>query len=155
MEFQHAYSKPFRGSDLKCEDPSLTQQQFKDDVDINVLLEKFKITGVMPQGVRLPEYGDFTGVTDFRSAQDAILRAKNAFMELPAQLRAKFDNDPQKLMDFVADPANKDEAIKLGLFNKPVDPPEPMRVQVVGGIGGAAPDVNGSQVVAGFGAPKQ
>ena len=40
MEFQHAYSVPFRGSDLECPEPSLTQQQFKDDSDINVMLEK-------------------------------------------------------------------------------------------------------------------
>ena len=57
MEFQHAYSEPFRGSDLECKDPSLAQQQFKDDVDINVLLERFKVTGVMPQGVVMPSYG--------------------------------------------------------------------------------------------------
>lgn len=154
MEFQHAYSKAFRGSDLKCEDPSLTQQQFKEDVDINVLLERFKVTGQMPQGVRLPTYGDFSAVTDFRSAQDAILKAKNAFMELPASVRAKFDNDPQKLLEFVSDPANKEEAIKMGLFNKPSEPAAPVRVEVVGGIGGAAPDANGSQVVAGSGALK-
>lgn len=115
MEFQHAYSVPFRGSDLECLDPSLAQQHFKDETDINVLLERFKVTGQMPQGVRLPTYGDFTGVTDFRSAQEAVLNARNAFMDLPASLRARFENDPQKLMDFLADPANSDEAVKLGL----------------------------------------
>lgn len=115
MEFHHAYSLPFRGSDLECLDPSLAQQHFKDETDINVLLERFKVTGQMPQGVRLPSYGDFTGVTDFRSAQEAVLNARNAFMDLPASLRARFENDPQKLMDFLADPANSDEAVKLGL----------------------------------------
>ena len=48
MDFQHAYSSPFRGSDLECRDPSLAQQSFKDDADINVMLEKFRVTGVMP-----------------------------------------------------------------------------------------------------------
>lgn len=115
MEFQHAYSVPFRGSDLECLDPSLAQQHFKDETDINVLLERFKVTGQMPQGVRLPTYGDFTGVTDFRSAQEAVLNARNAFMDLSASLRARFENDPQKLMDFLADPANSEEAVKLGL----------------------------------------
>ena len=45
MEFQNAYSESFRGSDLECLDPSLAQQSFKDDADINVMLEKFKVTG--------------------------------------------------------------------------------------------------------------
>lgn len=115
MEFQHAYSESFRGSDLECKDPSLAQQQFKDDVDINVLLERFKVTGVMPQSVVLPAYGDFLGITDYRSAQDAVLRAKHAFMDLPANLRARFDNDPQRLLEFVSDDKNRDEAIRLGL----------------------------------------
>lgn len=115
MEFQHAYSEPFRGSDLECKDPSLAQQQFKDDVDINVLLERFQVTGVMPQGVVMPSYGDFSAVMDFRSAQDALRRAKDSFMELPAKLRARFENDPQQLMDFLADEKNREEAERLGL----------------------------------------
>ena len=45
MIFQHAYSDSFRGSDLECLDPSLAQQHFKDDADINVMLERFKVTG--------------------------------------------------------------------------------------------------------------
>lgn len=125
MEFQHAYSESFRGSDLECRDPSLAQQHFKDETDINVLLERFKVTGQMPQGVRLPSYGDFTGVTDFRSAQEAVLNARNAFMDLPASLRARFENDPQKLMDFLADPANSEEAVKLGLKVAPAPAPAP------------------------------
>ena len=133
MDFQHAYSEPFRGSDLECNDPSLAQQQFKDDVDINVMLERFKVTGVMPQNVILPTYGDFRGVTDYRSAVDAIRKADNAFMDLPANLRAKFDNDPQKLLVFLSDEKNRDEAAKLGLVNPALQVP-------VGGIGGVAPD---------------
>lgn len=128
MEFKHAYSASFRGSDLECKDPSLTQQQFKDDVDINVLLERFKITGVMPQNVVLPTYGDFRGVSDYRSAVDAIRKADNAFMDLPANLRQRFDNDPQKFLEFVSDDKNREEAVRLGL------------VKASGGIGGVAPD---------------
>lgn len=113
--FQNAYSEAFRGSDVKCPEPSLTQQQFKDDADINVLLERFKVTGMMPQGVRVPSYGDFTGVSDYRTAMNAVLTAQQSFMELPANVRARFGNDPQQFLEFVADPSNLDEARKLGL----------------------------------------
>lgn len=139
MKFQHAYSDSFRGSDLECRDPSLAQQQFKDDVDINVLLERFKVTGVMPQSVVLPSYGDFSSVTDFRSAQDAVLRAKNAFMDLPADLRARFNNDPQQLLEFVSKDENRPEAERLGLVKaRPVEPEG----------SGAPPQVNGAPAVA-------
>lgn len=143
MKFQHAYSDSFRGSDLECRDPSLAQQQFKDDVDINVLLERFKVTGVMPQSVVLPSYGDFSSVTDFRSAQDAVLRAKNAFMDLPAELRARFNNDPQQLLEFVTKDENRLEAERLGLVKaRPVEPAG----------SGALPQVNGAPAVASSGA---
>lgn len=118
MEFQNAYSKPFRGSDLVCDDPSLAQQSFKDDADINVMLERFKVTGQLPQGVYMPTYGDFTGVSDYRSAREAILRAEHAFMDMPANIRSRFDNDPQKFLEFCADDANRDEAVRLGLVPK-------------------------------------
>lgn len=126
MKFQHAYSDPVRTSDLECRDPSLAQQNFKDDCDINVLMERFKVTGVMPAGVRVPTYGDFTGVSDYRSAVEAVMRASDQFMSLPANVRSRFDNDPQKFLEFCADPANKDEAIRLGLaLGEPTPAPAP------------------------------
>jgi len=134
MKFQHAYSESIRTSDLVCDDPSLAQQQFKEDADINVLLERFKVTGQMPQGVVLPSYGDFSTVVDFRSANDAIRRARDSFMELPAQLRARFQNDPQVFLEFCSDKANLPELRKLGLA--PEAPPEPAR-----GDGGGSPHV--------------
>lgn len=115
MEFQSAYSVPFRGSDLECADASLAQQHFKDDVDINVLLERFRVTGTMPQGVSLPTYGDFSGVSDFRQAAESIRRAKEAFLDVPVDIRKRFENDALAFADFVADPKNLEEVRKLGL----------------------------------------
>ncbi|WNK14720.1 MAG: internal scaffolding protein [Microvirus sp.] len=129
MKFQSAYSDPYRDSDLACADPSLAQQQFKEDADLNVMLERFKITGQMPQGLKMPSYGDFTHVGDYRSALDAVREARDQFMALPAKTRAYFENDPQKLIEFLADDKNRDEAQRLGLLD------------VSRGIGGVAPDV--------------
>ena len=129
--FQHAYSEPFRGSDLECKDPSLAQQSFKDDADINVLLERFKVTGMMPQGIVLPQYGDFTGVTDYQSAANALLRANDEFMKLPANLRARFENSPQKFLEFCSVKENLPELRKLGLAPAEAPVPEPLAVRVV------------------------
>lgn len=139
MEFQNAYSEPFRGSDLECKDPSLAQQQFKDDVDINVLLERFKVTGVMPENVVLPTYGDFSQVVDYRSAQDALRRARDGFMDLPAAVRARFHNDPQELLEFVSDEKNREEAQKLGLMKAVPASPSPTPSPVKEGSGAPAP----------------
>lgn len=139
--FQSAYSDSFRGSDLECKDPTLTQQHFKDDVDINVLLERFKVTGVMPEGVRLPTYGDFTGVNDFRTAAEAVRRASEAFMDVPASIRARFGNDPQAFLQFCSDKENLPELRRMGLAPAVLgDGAEPH----VGASGAAAPE--GSKV---------
>ena len=46
---------------------SMTVQSQSEDTDINVMLKRFGVTGQLPQGVRAPEFGDFTEVRDFRS----------------------------------------------------------------------------------------
>jgi len=106
-------------SGLHCEDASRTQQHFKDETDINNILRQFNVTGLLPQKALTPQYGDFTGIGDYHGALNAVIAAENEFMTLPAQLRARFDNDPQELIEFLNNPNNKEEAVKLGLLIKP------------------------------------
>lgn len=108
----YSSSMPFR---LVCDDPSLAQQQFKDEVDINVLLERFKVTGRMPEGVRIPSFGDFNGVSDYRTALDALRTARDSFMMLPAKLRSEFHNSPQEFLEFCSKEENLPRLRELGL----------------------------------------
>lgn len=94
---------------------SRTQQSFRDECDINVLVQRFGLSGELPTGVRMPTYGDYTEVSDFKSAMDAIAHANEAFDAMPANVRARFNNDPAAFVDFCSDVANRDEAVKLGL----------------------------------------
>ena len=111
-------------SGLVCQDPSLAQQHMKDECDINVIVERFGVTGQLPQTPIEPSYGDFSGVSDYHTALNAIKAADTAFMGLPAQLRAKFDHDPNALLQFLQNEQNRDEAIMLGLIDgKPVAEP--------------------------------
>jgi len=123
MEFRNAYS-PAASVRLDCPEPTLTQQHLKDEVDINVMLERFKVTGVMPVNVRLPQYGDFTGISDFRSAMDAVRSASDQFMSLPAAVRARFGNDPQQFLEFVSEPGHEAELRSMGLLPPEVVPRE-------------------------------
>lgn len=104
---------------------SLTIQAHAEDADINVLMRRYGVTGKMPENAQhlVPMYGDFTEVTDYRSAVEAVNRAHDAFMLFPAELRARFDNDPQRLMEFAADPKNVEEMRKFGLANPAPQPP--------------------------------
>lgn len=111
-------------SGLACEDPSYTQQQFREECDINVLVARFGITGTMPQNPDLPSYQDFDDIFDFHTAQNAVTHARQAFEALPARIRSRFNHSPQALLTFLADPANKAEAVALGLVSAlPSDPP--------------------------------
>jgi len=105
-------------SGLRCEDATRTQQHFKDETDINNILRQFNITGQLPTKTMSPRYGDFTGISDYHSALNQVIAAEDEFMSLPAQLRGRFNNDPQELIEFLNNPENKDEAQKLGLVNK-------------------------------------
>lgn len=100
---------------VACEDPSLTVQSQKDEADINNIVKAFGVTGKLPVGVKAPMYGDFTEVGDFRDAMDAIRAAEASFMAMPSDLRKRLDHDPQKFLEFCADPVNLPEMRKLGL----------------------------------------
>lgn len=110
---------------LKCEDPSLAQQHSAEECDINYIVERFGVTGQLPENNRpMPTYGDFTGVSDYRQALDAVTQAQDAFMSLPAKVRERFDNDPALFVDFCSstDPADRSVAIELGLIPPPAKP---------------------------------
>lgn len=98
---------------------SMTQESFKDDSDINVIVERFGLTGKVPGDYQAPVSGDFRDTVDFKTAMDSVTAAQAKFMELPGALRYRFANDPQRLMDFLEDGANRDEAIRLGLVQPP------------------------------------
>ena len=102
---------------LECKDPSLAQQHMKDECDINVIVERFGVTGHLPQTPIEPSYGDFSGVGDYHTALNAVRAADEAFMSLPAALRVKFDHDPNVLLQFLQNEDNRAEAIELGLID--------------------------------------
>ncbi len=100
---------------LACEGPSKTQQQFKDEADINVIVERFLKSGEIPQQTPFPQQTEFVESFDFQTSMNVIVQAERSFMELPAKVRARFQNDPQQFMEFMHDPANIDEMVKLNL----------------------------------------
>jgi len=102
---------------LACQDPSLAQQHMKDECDINVIVERFGVTGELPTAPVSPQFGDFSGISDYHTAINAVRASEEAFMALPAKIRARFDHDPNALLQFLNDPINRDEAIEIGLID--------------------------------------
>lgn len=96
---------------------SLTHQSFKEECDINTIVRRFGLTGELPENLRMPVSGDFTGVTDFHTAMIVVRQAQEEFLRVPAHIRARFANDPGEMMAFLEDERNRDEAVRLGLVN--------------------------------------
>lgn len=110
---------------LHCKDKTLAQQQFRDECNINTLFAKYMETGEMPQVEQGLSYGNFEGIFDFQTAMNAVRTAEGLFSQLPARIKNRFDNDPQKMLEFLAVDENREEAEFLGLVNKPEKPNEP------------------------------
>lgn len=119
---------------LPAGDDGMTQQQFAEECDINTIVRRFKLTGEMPVGVRPPVFGDFTDVMDFQTAMEAVVKAREAFDALPAEVRYEFHNDPQRFVEFSSDQKNLPRLRELGLAVPepvPEPPAPPLLVQVV------------------------
>lgn len=119
--------KVARFVEIKDFGKSMTVQAPADEVDINKIMARISKGLPVLTSDNEPFYGD---VSEFDGLQDALIKVQEAedlFMQYPAGLREKFDNDPVKFVDFMSDPANTDEAIKLGLaLPRPViSPPAP------------------------------
>lgn len=102
------------------EEETLAQQQFKDQCDVNKIMEKYKkgkpITHLnTSSGV----YADLLEIPDYREALEIVRHAQDAFLDLPAKIRAEHENDPQKLIQWLQDPSNDDKAVELGLKTRP------------------------------------
>lgn len=122
MKFRSAYDNHDSVSSstgLECLDASLTQQQFRDESDINNIVDRFMKTGYLPDPVSMPQYIDYEGIFDFQSAMNVVRQADENFMRMDAKVRARFHNSPQEFLEFFADPGNRDEAIRLGLAVPP------------------------------------
>lgn len=102
---------PVKARGLSC-DPAegMTQQHFKDECDINYLLKHYNDIPAPP-----PVYADCSQYSDLQSAIDMVRAAGEDFQNVPAEIRARFANNPVDFFNFCNDPANKEELISLGL----------------------------------------
>jgi hypothetical protein len=126
--------------------PGRTKQSFKDECDINKIMARIMKTGVDPffDRVQMGKFLDLEHFPDFMAAQNHINAMYAYFGRLSSSTRSLFNNDPSNLVDFLSDPKNKDEAVKLGLLaaDKPVEaapagsaqPPADVSVDAAGAI---------------------
>ena len=128
MEFRNSFDRVKVG--LGKFSPSLTKQSEAAGCDLHRILDRYTKTGYLPSSGEAV-FGDFSSVGDYQACLDRVSAAQDAFDGLPATLRRRFGDDPAQLVAFLQDPANRAEAVTLGLIDAP-------QAQVDGGavIGG-------------------
>lgn len=107
---------------------SRTNQADAEAADINNIMKRYNYN-------QLPDVpavvGEFSQITDYHEMALAVRQAEGAFQQLPGALRERFGNNPQTLINFLDDPKNRDEAVRLGLVNpKPAPQPDPVVEQL-------------------------
>lgn len=117
-----------RGTKLSFEGEagrSRTEQYHADGTRVDQILRKYATHGIDANNVGLfrrahvpaPQYGiqqDF----DYQTQLNTIIKIQDYFSTLPARTRELFRNDPGNMLQFLSDPRNRDQAIKLGLLPK-------------------------------------
>lgn len=123
MEIRSRYNVGVREG-WKSSVPSMTQQQFKDEADINYIVSMYDSSGVMPTfhgdgQPAQPVFGDFASLPDnAQEMYNRMIEAKNNFDSLPLEVRKRFNYDPAAFLDFVDNPENLDELVAMGLATK-------------------------------------
>lgn len=98
--------------------PTMTQQQYKDQVNVNKIMEKYKQTGSIAhlRNSASGVYADLSQIPDYPTALMQVRQAQEAFEQIPSHIRMKFNNNPALLISYLKDPANYHEAVKYGLL---------------------------------------
>lgn len=127
MKVRNVFDKPLKVVVDCSKDKKLTKQADKAACDINNILSRYEKTGRLPElQAREPRYGDFSSVPSYMEACEIVSRAQEQFEALGAHVRDRFANDPSKMLEFMSDNKNMDEAIKLGLVvKKALSPSQP------------------------------
>jgi len=127
-ERKQIYTKPDGTTGVRTlpQEGSLkAQQQFKEKCDINHIMRKYHKTGLIEHLSRKQgTYADLTSIKGYDEALQTVINARESFMSLPSAVRNRFQNEPQKVIDFLADSNNYDEGVKLGLLKARPTPPE-------------------------------
>lgn len=96
---------------------SRTQQQFKDEQNINNIVSRYKRTGVLSSGIngqpRVPLDMSAMSKSDFYEQQVLLANVKSQFNMLPADVRARFSNDVGLALEFMAD--ESEDAVRLSV----------------------------------------
>lgn len=119
---RYALGDPVKG--LEFTQPSLTQQQFKDECEIESLLKAHNLSqvmGIMNNHGQQPLYADVSDIPDFHDAQNHVARATEYFEGLPSDVRSRFNNSLSEFLTTLNNPDAREALTDMGVLKKAAD----------------------------------
>lgn len=111
---------------------SRTEQSHRKKCNINTIVGKIRRGQMVPFNVQPGQFGDFSQVGTFQDALNKVMEVETHFRSLPSDVRRKFQNNPQALIQFMdkceTDEEARKEARKMGLLKPEQPPKEPENV---------------------------
>lgn len=86
-------------------------------MDVNYIVRQAQKNGFMPEPQHPQTFMDVSAIDDFQTAQNQVIAAEEAFMTIPATIRAEFENNPGKFLEFALNPENEEAMRDMGLLN--------------------------------------
>lgn len=105
-------------------EPSLTKQAPAQETDINYIVNRYLKVGQMPMPESEPQFGYVPSI-DLQEAFEMVMNAEQGFADLPAKVRAAYQNDPLMLLQAMEDPSQRETLEGLGVLKgrEVIEPP--------------------------------
>lgn len=118
------------------EGESLTEQSHKESCDIHNIMRKYEKTGIVNHLAQFKgQYMDMSNSVEFHQAQLIVAEANSMWETVPSKIRAVFDNNPGKFVDFMQSENNREAILEMGLdashLPEPAEEPQPIPVTVI------------------------
>lgn len=96
MMFKTRYNSRVQTTGTINEEDSLTLQSEYPQTTIDYYLKRYSATGLLgdPNRAQQGQYIDVSEVGDFQVMQEKVMTVRNAFMELSAEERRAYNDDP-------------------------------------------------------------
>lgn len=115
LKFLTAFDN-FPRKKLSSELPSFTDETFKDECDISLMIEKYRVNRIPPRTVNV-SYGNSPTAEDYENAKFVLAECKSNFECLPSDIRDEFDNDISKYLNYISDETNIKDCYERGLVD--------------------------------------
>lgn len=114
----HSRYDPPASAGITFTEPTRTQQHFRDECDINKVVERALRTGdaTLFTTTQRAEYYDCTAFESYQASIDYVRDVEDDFDSLPSKTRKFFGNSVENYVSFMSDPRNAAQAVKLGLL---------------------------------------